>query len=125
MGIKSINVIVGSGLTGLSAAAAMVNLGVRPLIIEKESTCGGLASSFQLDGQVFDAGVHFFRWPSDPELKCFLEKNLPKLKAKNIRYVLNVKNKKISPQPELSNFIRYPMGVKMGLLKNYRRNPGI
>lgn len=115
MNITPKNIIVGAGLTGLSAAAAMVSRGISPLIIEKDNVWGGLARSFQLGGQVFDAGVHIFRWPSDTGFRRFLEKNIPDLKSMNIRYVLNVKNRKISPQPELANFLKYPMGLKMSL----------
>jgi protoporphyrinogen oxidase len=118
------NVIVGAGLTGLAAAAAMVRNGVIPLVIEKDDTFGGLAKSFQFDGQVFDAGVHFFRWPSDLELRRFLETILQDLRAKNIRFVLNLKNRKISPQPGFVNFIKYPIGLKIGLLKRRSKATG-
>jgi all-trans-retinol 13,14-reductase len=49
-------IIVGAGLAGLTAAAYLSRAGHDVLLIEKNETCGGLLSSIQKDGFVFDAG---------------------------------------------------------------------
>ena len=43
-------VIVGAGISGLTAGAYLVRSGHDVLILEKSSRCGGLVSSFQKEG---------------------------------------------------------------------------
>ena len=49
--------IVGAGLSGLSAAAYVSKAGRSVLVLEKTDSCGGLLNSFTRDGYVFDAGA--------------------------------------------------------------------
>lgn len=49
--------IVGAGLSGLTAAAYLSKAERPVLILEKTSSCGGLLNSFTRDGYVFDAGA--------------------------------------------------------------------
>ena len=49
-------IIVGAGMAGLTAAAYLSRAGHDVLLIEKNDTCGGLVTSFQKDGFVFDSG---------------------------------------------------------------------
>ncbi|MBN2351344.1 MAG: NAD(P)/FAD-dependent oxidoreductase [Spirochaetales bacterium] len=53
-------VIVGGGVSGLTAGAYLVRSGHEVLILEKTSRCGGLVSSFQKEGFVFDTGPRAF-----------------------------------------------------------------
>ncbi|MFP4365392.1 MAG: phytoene desaturase family protein, partial [Spirochaetia bacterium] len=48
--------IVGAGLSGLTAGAYLLRAGHSVRILEKSSQCGGLLSSFETDGFVFDTG---------------------------------------------------------------------
>lgn len=50
-------IVVGGGIAGLTAAAYLSKSGLRTLLCEKESSCGGLVSSFERDGFVFDGGI--------------------------------------------------------------------
>jgi len=54
---KSTVIVVGGGIAGLTAAAYVAKKGVDVLLIEKNSTCGGLINTFARDGFVFDGGV--------------------------------------------------------------------
>jgi phytoene dehydrogenase-like protein len=49
--------IVGAGLSGLSAAAYLGKSSHSVLVLEKTSLCGGLLNSFTRNGYVFDAGA--------------------------------------------------------------------
>jgi len=49
-------IIVGAGMAGLTAAAYLSRAGHDVLLIEKNDTYGGLVTSFQKDGFVFDTG---------------------------------------------------------------------
>ena len=50
-------IVVGGGIAGLTAASYLTKLGHKPLLIEKNSKCGGLISSFERDGFVYDGGI--------------------------------------------------------------------
>lgn len=49
-------VIVGAGISGLTAGAYISRSGYEVLVLEKTSACGGLISSFKQDGFLFDTG---------------------------------------------------------------------
>jgi len=50
-------IIVGGGIAGLTASAYLAKAGYSILVCEKESTCGGLVTSFERDGFVYDGGI--------------------------------------------------------------------
>jgi phytoene dehydrogenase-like protein len=50
-------VIVGGGMSGLTAAAYLSRAGRDVLLLEKNKECGGLLNSFQRNGFTFDAGA--------------------------------------------------------------------
>jgi phytoene dehydrogenase-like protein len=53
-------VIVGAGISGLTAGAYLLRGGHEVLILEKSPRCGGLVGSFQKEGFVFDTGPRAF-----------------------------------------------------------------
>lgn len=50
-------IIVGGGISGLTAAAYLSKAGKSVLLCEKEDKCGGLVNSFERDGYVYDGGI--------------------------------------------------------------------
>ena len=52
-------IVVGSGMGGMSAAAALSRLGHRVLILEQHQTLGGLTHSFSRNGFSWDVGIHY------------------------------------------------------------------
>ncbi len=50
-------IIIGAGMGGIVAGAILAKHGKDVLIIEKNSFCGGYASSFHADGFTFDRGI--------------------------------------------------------------------
>lgn len=50
-------IVVGGGLAGLTSAVFLAKSGTKTLLIEKNAEFGGLVSSFETDGYVFDAGA--------------------------------------------------------------------
>lgn len=50
-------IIVGSGASGLTAAAYLAKSGYSTLMLEKAAYCGGLINSFTRDGISFDGGI--------------------------------------------------------------------
>jgi len=51
-------VIIGSGLGGLSCAAAFARQGFKPLVIEQHTKPGGYATTFKRQGFTFDVSLH-------------------------------------------------------------------
>ncbi|NLG29208.1 MAG: FAD-dependent oxidoreductase, partial [Chloroflexi bacterium] len=50
--------IVGGGLTGMSAADTLTRQGVACTLFERESTLGGLAGSFEVNGTSLERFYH-------------------------------------------------------------------
>lgn len=67
--------IVGGGLTGLSAGYRLAEAGMKVRVIEKERTPGGLARSFYYGGFIFDVGPHRFH-TEDQEVLSFIKEML-------------------------------------------------
>jgi phytoene dehydrogenase-like protein len=53
-------IVVGAGMAGLTSAAYLCSQGYRVLLCEKGEKAGGLVSSFEYEGFVFDGGIRAF-----------------------------------------------------------------
>lgn len=51
-------VVIGAGFTGLSAAYELSKLGIKVIILEKDSSIGGLAGSFEVNGVALEKFYH-------------------------------------------------------------------
>lgn len=52
-------IVIGSGMGGMTAAAALAKSGHRVLLLEQYKTLGGLTHSFSRDGFSWDVGIHY------------------------------------------------------------------
>jgi all-trans-retinol 13,14-reductase len=52
-------IVIGSGIGGLAAAAALARTGRRVLVLERHTQPGGLTQTFERDGYRFNVGVHY------------------------------------------------------------------
>lgn len=52
-------IVVGSGIGGLAAAAALAKCGRRVLVLEQYFQIGGLTQAFDIGGYTFAAGIHY------------------------------------------------------------------
>jgi phytoene dehydrogenase-like protein len=50
-------IVVGGGISGLTATAYLAREGLNVVLLEKNKNCGGLVNTFTRDGFVFDGGV--------------------------------------------------------------------
>jgi phytoene dehydrogenase-like protein len=50
-------IVVGGGISGLTAAAYLARKGLNVVLMEKNEKCGGLVNTFVKDGFLFDGGV--------------------------------------------------------------------
>lgn len=65
------NIIIGAGISGLSAGQA---LGGELLILEKSARPGGLSGQYRTNGFAFDYGGHYFHFQNKPAVKEHVEK---------------------------------------------------
>ncbi len=52
-------IVVGSGIGGMAAAAALTKVGHHVLLLEQHETLGGLTHSFSRDGFRWEVGIHY------------------------------------------------------------------
>jgi oxygen-dependent protoporphyrinogen oxidase len=52
--------VIGGGVTGLAAAHRLVELGLEPVLLERESRCGGVVLTEELKGFLIEAGPDSF-----------------------------------------------------------------
>ncbi|MCV2870908.1 NAD(P)/FAD-dependent oxidoreductase [Defluviimonas sp. WL0050] len=68
-GTKWDAIVIGSGIGGMAAAAALSKTGHKVLLLEQYQTLGGLTHSFSIEGFTWDAGIHYLNCvaPGDRE----------------------------------------------------------
>lgn len=69
---NKVTLIVGGGVTGLTAAYLLARGGRKVIVAEKENDIGGLCKSMELDGIRFDLGPHVFLYTPYPECDRFI-----------------------------------------------------
>ncbi len=52
-------IVVGSGMGGMTSAAALAKMGHKVLLLEQYTTLGGLTHSFSREGFSWDVGIHY------------------------------------------------------------------
>jgi phytoene dehydrogenase-like protein len=52
-------IVIGSGMGGMAAGAALSRVGHKVLLLEQHQTLGGLTHSFSRDGFTWDVGIHY------------------------------------------------------------------
>jgi len=72
---KGSAVVVGAGISGLTAARQLSREGWDVTVVELEKTVGGLARSFHYNGHTFDIGPHRFH-TDDPVVLEFINETL-------------------------------------------------
>ena len=116
---KKTTVIVGAGLTGLSAAWKLAGKGKNCLLVEQRSSPGGLAGSLVLDDILFDLGPHFIfpdkRSPGGHLLSELLAEG--EVISREFRYAI-ITDKHHFKMPIKGDILDYPFKYKKQILAN-------
>ncbi|MCI5156983.1 MAG: FAD-binding protein [Candidatus Electrothrix sp. AUS1_2] len=116
---KKTTVIVGAGLTGLSAAWKLASQGRNCLLAEQRSSPGGLAGSLVLDDIIFDLGPHFIfpdkHSPGGRLLGELLSEG--EIISREFRYAI-VTEKHHFKMPIKGNILIYPFKYKKQIITN-------
>ncbi len=116
---KNTTLIIGAGLTGLTAGTLLAEAGRPCVIVERESEPGGLCRSFTLDGIVFDLGPHvFFIDPETPPGR-FASGVLEKLPVIRRPFAFAIQaGGRMWKFPNHFDFLRYPWKYKKEVLSS-------
>ena len=60
-------IVIGSGIGGMAAAAALSRVGHKVLLLEQHWTLGGLTHSFSRNGFTWDVGIHYLSYMAPEE----------------------------------------------------------
>jgi len=118
---QNVNLIVGAGITGLTAAYCLVRAGERCLLVESESEVGGLCRTYVIDDIPFDFGPHVFFADPDSDVKKF---TMDLLKDEEVlyrpyRFAIHVNGKFWKFPISLTEVFRYPWKYKKEILKSF------
>jgi protoporphyrinogen oxidase len=125
---QKVTVIVGAGITGLTAAYRLSCAGERCVVLEKNKEIGGCCRSFKLDDIIFDLGPHFFFYNPDFEAERFMMSLLKDEKIIKKRFRFSIfKNRKHWKFPiGLIDMILYPMEYKVQLMSRlFKKNKNV
>lgn len=110
--------VVGSGLGGLSVAAALAKLGKSVLVVEQHESPGGYASVFERDGYRFDPAIHYTAQGNDGELLDVL------LRLLGVREQVELITSEMEHAVQLPGLrVQAPVGIEPFIEENARQFP--
>jgi len=111
-------VVVGGGLGGLSAGAALAKLGRHVLVVERQDGPGGYAHAFRRNGYVFDPAIHYTSQGNEGELLDVY------LKLLGVRNRLNFITSKLEYGVEFPGVrVVNPVGIEPFIEENAKQFP--
>lgn len=115
---EATTVIVGAGVTGLTAAYLLAREGEKCVVLEKNDEIGGMCRSLILDDIIFDLGPHFFFYNRDFEAERFMMSLLKdeEIIKKRFRFLICRNGKQWKFPISIIDILFYPMEYKLHLL---------
>ena len=112
-------VVLGGGLSGAAAAYAMARAGMAVTLLERGTALGGLAGSFEREGQFYPLGYHHILH-RDRTLLFFLDLigALPAVRWRRVRMLFHLGGRSYDLSTP-AGLLRFPMslGAKVGLAR--------
>lgn len=113
-------VILGSGISGISAGYHLQKNGEKAVIYERDSDWGGLCGNFMIDGFRFDKFVHFTFAPDD-YIKNIFEKSSPTFAHPSVSS--NFYKGFWLKHPAQNNLAPLPADEKVEIIKGFINRP--
>ncbi|RKX65664.1 hypothetical protein DRP44_05805, partial [candidate division TA06 bacterium] len=115
-------IIIGGGLTGLSAAYFLEKENISYTLIEKENTTGGLCKTLSVNGYKFDYTGHLLHLRSE-NIKNILfdELNLKKLLSRHKRMSKILISNRFVDYPFQANINQLPEKIKNECIEGFKR----
>jgi len=64
--------IIGAGIAGLTLSLELCRLGIKPILLERQKFCGGLATSIPYGNYNIDIGPHYVALPKNSEVTDYI-----------------------------------------------------
>ncbi len=116
------NLILGAGMAGLGASYTLRNRGENCLVVEKESTYGGLCGSFEINGFHFDRFVHL-TFTKDEVVNSIFRKSCDLIT--HIPNPYNIYNRKWVKYPAQNNLYPLSEEEKNIIINEFVQRPAI
>lgn len=115
------NLILGAGISGLGAAYALHKVGKSALVVEKDSTYGGLCGNIEMDGFRFDKFVHF-TFSQNEEVNTIFKTACGEL-IKHSPNPYNIYKRKWIKHPAQNNLFPLSEDEKAAVISDFRARP--
>lgn len=115
-------VVIGAGISGLTAAYSLQKAGRNVVLLERSDTVGGLARSLNINGTVFDIGPHYFFLKTDDRADALVEdclENTARIFDFQVSVVFHGHN--LAWPPNLGSLLRLPFSSIFNSVKNIIR----
>jgi protoporphyrinogen oxidase len=113
-------IIIGSGISGISAGYHLEKQGEKVTIFEKDSDWGGLCGNFTIDGFRFDRFVHF-TFADDEYIRNLFETSSPTYSHPSVSY--NYYDGYWLKHPAQNNLAPLPVEVKTKIITDFVNRP--
>lgn len=115
------NLILGAGIAGLGAAYSLYRAGKSALVVEKDSTYGGLCGNIEINGFRFDRFVHF-TFSQNEEINTIFRNSCKEL-IKHIPNPYNLYKRQWIKHPAQNNLFPLSDKEKNAIISDFRTRP--
>ena len=119
--MKVDNLILGAGIAGLGAAYALRKAGKTALVVERDSTYGGLCGNIEIDGFRFDRFVHFTFTQND-EVNAIFKASCGEL-IKHTPNPFNIYHRQWIKHPAQNNLFPLVTDEKEEIIRDFKARP--
>ena len=116
-------IILGAGISGLGAGYSLRRKGIPAILLEKDSTYGGLCGNFEIDGFRFDRFVHF-SFSNNKKVNELFSLSSPDI-IRHIPNPYNIYNGKWIKHPAQNNLYPLSEEEKRRIVADFRNRPQI
>lgn len=121
--MKVDNLILGAGIAGLGAAYAAHQRNKEALVVEKDTTYGGLCGSFEIDGFRFDRFVHL-TFAKDETVNAIFHKSCGEL-IKHTPNPFNIYHRQWIKHPAQNNLFPLSAEEKEAIIRDFKARPDV